>query len=399
MSTDKSNPENWRTATQLVRGGTLRSGFDETCEAIYMTSGYVYSSPEEAEAAFKGNVDRFVYSRYNNPTVSMFEHRLALLEGAKFCSGTASGMAAVFAALASQLKTGDRVVASRALFGSCHYVLTTLLPTYGITCELVDGTDLKQWEQALSRPTNAVFMETPSNPTLEIIDLKAVSEMAHKAGARVVLDNVFATPILQKPLQLGVDIVVYSSTKHIDGQGRAMGGAILTNDEEFAEDLLKPFIRNTGPSMSPFNAWLMLKGIETLDLRVERMSTNAHEVATFLESQPGISRVIYPELASHPQHTLAMAQMKSGSTVVSFEIPGGRDAAFKLLNGLGIIDISNNLGDSNSLITHPATTTHQRLKPEERAEIGVGDGLVRLSIGLEDPEDLKEDLARALKVL
>jgi len=399
MSTDKSNPENWRAATRMVRGGTRRSGFDETSEAIFMTSGYVYSSPEEAEAAFKGNVDRFVYSRYGNPTLSMFEQRLALLEGAKFCNGTASGMAAVFAALASQLKAGDRVVASRALFGSCHYIVSTLLPSYGIECEQVDGTDLKQWEQALSRPANAVFMETPSNPTLEIIDLKTVCDIAHAAGARVVLDNVFATPVLQKPLQLGVDIVVYSSTKHIDGQGRAMGGAILSNDEEFAEDLLKPFLRNTGPSMSPFNAWLMLKGIETLDLRVDRMSANALDVATFLEGRTGIDRVIYPELASHPQHELAMMQMKSGSTVVSFDVTGGRDGAFRLLNGLGIIDISNNLGDSKSLITHPATTTHQRLKPEERAEIGVGDGLIRLSVGLEDAEDLKEDLARALEVL
>jgi len=396
MSTNKSNPENWRAATQMVRGGTLRSAFDETSEAVYMTSGYVYASAEEAEAAFKGETDRFVYSRYNNPTVSMFEKRLALLEGAKFCNATASGMAAVFAALASQLKTGDRVVASRALFGSCHYVLTELLPSYGIECELVDGRDLSQWERALARPTKAVFMETPSNPTLEIIDLKAVCEMAHASGARVVLDNVFATPVLQKPLLLGVDIVVYSSTKHIDGQGRAMGGAILTNDEEFAQDLLKPFLRNTGPSMSPFNAWLMLKGLETLDLRVERMSANTLDVATFLESLPAIDRVIYPGLASHPQHALAMTQMKNGSTVVAFDLAGGRDAAFKVLNGLGIIDISNNLGDSKSLITHPATTTHQRLTPQDRAEIGVGDGLVRLSVGLEDVEDLKEDLAQAL---
>ncbi len=398
MSTDKTDPATWRPATQMVRGGTQRSAFDETGEAIYMTSGYVYASPEEAEAAFKGEIDRFVYSRYGNPTVAMFEQRLALLEGAKFCNGTASGMAAVFAALACQVKTGERIVASRALFGSCLYVICDLLPTWGVDFELVDGADLKQWERALAKPTRAVFMETPSNPTLEIIDIKAVCEMAHTSGARVVLDNVFATPVLQKPLQLGVDIVVYSSTKHIDGQGRAMGGAILSNDAEFATDLLKPFLRNTGPSMSPFNAWLMLKGLETLDLRVERMGANTLDVAIFLESQPGIGRVIYPGLASHPQHELAMAQMKSGSTVVSFEAPGGRDGAFKLLNGLGIIDISNNLGDSKSLITHPATTTHQRLKPQERAAMGISDGLIRLSVGLEDPEDLKEDLARALEL-
>ena len=395
MSTNKSDPDTWRAATQMVRGGTQRSQFDETGEAIFMTSGYVYSSPEEAEAAFKGEIDRFVYSRYNNPTVSMFEDRLALLEGAKFCNGTASGMAAVFAALGCQVKTGDRIVASRALFGSCLYIICDLLPTWGVDFELVDGTDLDQWERALAKPTKAVFMETPSNPTLEIIDLKAVCELAHKAGARVVLDNVFATPVLQKPLQLGVDVVVYSSTKHIDGQGRAMGGAILSNDKEFAEDLLKPFLRNTGPSISPFNAWLMLKGLETLDLRIERMSANALDVATFLEGQAGITRVIYPGLASHPQHQLAMTQMKSGSTVASFEVGGGRDEAFRVLNGVGIIDISNNLGDSKSLITHPATTTHQRLSPEERAAMGVGD-LIRLSIGLEDPEDLTEDLARAL---
>ncbi len=396
MSTDKSDPQSWRPATQMVRGGTQRSGFDETSEAIFMTSGYVYSSPEEAEAAFKGETDHFVYSRYGNPTVHMFEQRLALLEGAKYCNGTGSGMAAVFSALASQLKTGDRVVASRALFGSCHYILTVLLPTYGISCDLVDGTNLEQWQRALASPAQAVFMETPSNPTLEIIDIRAVSELAHKAGAKVVLDNVFATPVLQKPLELGVDIVVYSSTKHIDGQGRAMGGAILSNDEEFAMDQLKPFLRNTGPSLSPFNAWLMLKGLETLDLRVERMSANALEIAAFLESQATVERVYYPGLASHPQFDLAMAQMKSGSTVISFAVPGGRDGAFKLLNGLGIIDISNNLGDSKSLITHPATTTHQRLKPQERADMGIGDGLVRLSVGLEDVEDLKDDLAAAL---
>ncbi len=399
MSPDKIDPETWRPATQLVRGGMMRSGFDETSEALYMTSGYVYASPEEAEAAFKGETDHFVYSRYGNPTLAMFEQRLAAVEGAKFCNGVASGMAAVFAALACQAKTGDRIVASRALFGSCHYVISELLPNYGIEFELVDGRDLGQWERALASPVKAVFMETPSNPRLEIIDLKAVCEMAHEAGARVVLDNVFATPVLQKPLRLGVDIVVYSSTKHIDGQGRAMGGAILSNDEQFAQDLLKPFLRNTGPAMSPFNAWLMLKGMETLDLRVERMSANALDVAAFLESRPGIERVFYPGLASHPQHELAMAQMKSGSTVVSFDVAGGREPAFRLLNGLGIIDISNNLGDSKSLITHPATTTHHRLKPEQRAAMGVGDGLIRLSIGLEDADDLKEDLGRALERL
>ncbi|NQU57462.1 MAG: aminotransferase class I/II-fold pyridoxal phosphate-dependent enzyme, partial [Rhodospirillales bacterium] len=361
MTTKKTDPQNWRPATQLVRGGLERSQFDETSEAIFMTSGYVYSSPEEAEQAFKGEKDRFVYSRYANPTVAMLEERLGLLEGAKFCNATASGMSAVFAALASQLKTGDRVVASRALFGSCHYIITELLPTYGIEGVLVDGSDLGQWARALSQPTNAVFLETPSNPTLEIIDIRAVCELAHKAGASVVIDNAFATPVLQKPLELGADVVIYSTTKHIDGQGRSMGGAILSNDQEFAEEKLKPFLRNTGPSASPFNAWLQLKGLETLDLRVEKMAANALEVAQFLETLNGINKVLYPGLESHPQHKLAMTQMKSGSTIVSFQVPGGRDGAFKFLNGVDIIDISNNLGDSKSLITHPATTTHQRL--------------------------------------
>lgn len=399
MATKKSDPHNWRPATQLVRGGTERSQFDETSEAIFMTSGYVYESPEEAEQAFKGEKDRFVYSRYANPTVAMLEERLGLLEGAKFCNATASGMSAVFAALACQLKTGDRVVASRALFGSCHYIITELLPTYGIEGVLVDGCDMQQWEAALSRPTNAVFLETPSNPTLEIIDIKAVSELAHQAGACVIIDNAFATPVLQKPLELGADVVIYSTTKHIDGQGRSMGGAILCNDEEFAEDKLKPFLRNTGPSASPFNAWLQLKGLETLDLRVGKMAENALEIATFLEGRNGIESVFYPGLESHPQHDLAMSQMKSGSTIVSFDVPGGRDGAFKLLNGVAIIDISNNLGDSKSLITHPATTTHQRLTPEERTAMGIGDGMIRLSVGLEDVEDLKQDLERALKAM
>jgi O-succinylhomoserine sulfhydrylase len=399
MASNKSDPHNWRPATQLVRGGTVRSQFDETSEALFMTSGYVYASPEEAEQAFKGEKDRFVYSRYANPTVAMLEERLGLLEGAKFCNATASGMSAVFAALACQLKSGDRVVASRALFGSCHYIITVVLPTFGIEGVLVDGSDMKQWQAALSQPTNAVFLETPSNPTLEIIDIKAVSELAHKAGASVIIDNAFATPVLQKPLNLGADVVIYSTTKHIDGQGRSMGGAILSNDQEFAEDKLKPFLRNTGPSASPFNAWLQLKGLETLDLRVGKMAASALEVAAFLEGLKGIESVIYPGLESHPQHNLAMSQMISGSTIVSFEVPGGRDGAFKFLNGVDIIDISNNLGDSKSLITHPGTTTHQRLSTEERAAMGIGDGLIRLSLGLEDVDDLKEDLEAALKIM
>jgi len=396
MGTEKTKSEKWRQQTALVRGGTERTHFDETSEGLFMTSGYIYSSAEEAEAAFKGEKDRFVYSRYANPTVSMFEQRLALLEGAQFCNATASGMSAVHAALACQLRAGDRVVASRALFGSCHYIISELLPNFGVETEFVDGADLSQWETALSSPANAVFLETPSNPALEIIDIEAVSDLAHKAGARVVIDNVFATPVLQKPLQLGADIVVYSATKHIDGQGRAMGGAILTNDGDFIEDNLKPFLRNTGPSISPFNAWTLLKGLETVALRVERMAQNAKEVAEFLESHATVKRTIYPGLPSHPQHDLAMKQMKNGSTLVSFEVSGGREGAFSVLNNVGLIDISNNLGDAKSLITHPATTTHQRLESEERAQMGIGDGLIRLSVGLEDVEDLKEDLAHAL---
>jgi O-succinylhomoserine sulfhydrylase len=328
----------------------------------------------------------------------MLEKRLGLLEGATYCNATASGMSAVFAALGCQLKTGDRVVASRALFGSCHYIITELLPSFGIEGVLVDGADLDQWDIALAKPTNAVFLETPSNPTLGIINIKAVSERAHRAGACVVVDNVFATPVLQKPLQLGADVVVYSSTKHIDGQGRSMGGAILSNDEGFAQEKLKPFLRNTGPSASPFNAWLQLKGLETLDLRVGKMAANALEIAHFLENREGIEKVIYPGLESHPQFALARAQMVSGSTIVAFEVLGARRGAFKFLNGINIIDISNNLGDTKSLITHPATTTHQRLSDEERAMMGIEDGLIRLSVGLEDVEDLKEDLEHALKV-
>jgi len=394
---DNDNSSSWRPATQLVRGGTQRSSFDETSEAVYLTSGYVYSSAEEAEMTFKGEKERHIYSRYSNPSVKMFEDRLALLEGADICFATASGMAAMFAALASQLKAGDRVVASKALFGSCLYVIADQLPKFGIETELVDGTDLDQWARALSKPTNCVFMETPSNPTLEVINLPAVAEMAHKAGARVIVDNVFATPILQKPLELGADIVMYSTTKHIDGQGRTLGGAILTNDRTYFEGQLEPFVRHTGPAMSAFNAWVLLKGLETLELRVTRHCQNAAKVAAFLEGQQAVSKVLYPGLASHPQHDLAIKQMASGGTMVSFEIDGGKAAAFSFLNALGLIDISNNLGDAKSLTTHPATTTHQRLSDEDKAHLGISPGLVRLSVGLEDAEDLMEDLEQALK--
>jgi O-succinylhomoserine sulfhydrylase len=395
----KDTNENWRAATQLVRGGTQRSGFDETSEAIFMTSGYVYDTAEDAEQAFKGEKERYIYGRYGNPTVTMFEERLGLLEGAKHCVATASGMAAVFAALASQVKAGDRVVASRALFGSCHYIVDELLPKYGVHTNFVDGTDLIQWERALSEPTAAVFLETPSNPTLEIIDLERVAEMAHVAGARLIVDNVFATPILQHPLELGADIVMYSATKHIDGQGRTLGGAILTNDDEFIDDHLTPFMRHTGPAVSPMNAWVLLKGIETLKIRVDRHCRSAGIIAEFLADHDGISRVLYPGLENHPQYDLAQKQMAEGGTMVTFEVTGGKAEAFRFLNALNIVDISNNLGDAKSLTTHPATTTHQRLSEEDRAHLGITDGMIRLSVGLEDCEDLLEDLDQALKAM
>ena len=385
-----------RPATQLVRGGLNRSAFAETCEAIYMTSGYIYENAEQAERAFKGDEKRYIYSRYANPTVTMLETRLALLEGTKFCRATASGMAAVFASLISQLKAGDRVVASRALFGSCHFIISDLLPRYGIKTEFVDGTDLGQWKKALRRKTACVFLETPSNPTLEIIDLVAVAELAHKAGARLVVDNVFATPLLQKPIEFGADLVVYSTTKHMDGQGRSLGGAILGNDEEFFDDQLTPFFRHTGPTPSPFNSWLVLKGLETMDLRVRQHCANALSVAQFLSDHKRVKRVLYPGLESHPQYALASAQMSAGGTVVAFEFRGGRKKAFRFLNALGMVDISNNLSDTKSLITHPETTTHHRLTREERAALGIGSGLVRLSVGLEHIEDLTEDLGAAL---
>ncbi len=386
---------NWRPQTQAVRGGLRRSEFGETSEALFLTSGYVYDCAEDAEAAFKGDLKRFMYSRFSNPTVAMFEERLRLIEGAEACRATATGMAAVFAALLCQLRTGDRVVASRALFGSCQFIVTELLPRYGIETVTVDGSDLEQWKTALAKKTRAVFLETPSNPALEIIDLAAVSDLAHAAGARVVVDNVFATPVLQRPLRFGADIVVYSATKHIDGQGRCLGGAIL-GPATFCNDELTPFFRNTGPSMSPFNAWVLLKGLETLDMRIAQHCHNAQAVAEFLAGQAHVRRVLYPGLANHPQHELAMRQMKAGGSIVSFEVAGGKAAAFRALNALELIDISNNLGDAKSLICHPATTTHQRIPAEERARMGIGEALVRLSVGLEDVEDLKADLAQAL---
>jgi O-succinylhomoserine sulfhydrylase len=395
MPATSPTPDTARLNTLLVHGGTLRSQHMETSEAIYMTSGYVYGSAEEAESAFTNDGSRFVYSRYANPTVSMFEERLRLLEGAEACRATASGMAAVFAALASLLKAGDRLVASRALFGSCLHIVKQILPRYGIETEVVDGRDLDAWRRALSRPAKAVFCETPSNPTLELVDLKAVADLTHKAGGLLIVDNVFATPLLQKPLALGADVVVYSATKHIDGQGRSLGGAIL-GSRAFMNDHLAPFLRHTGPALSPFNAWLMVKGLETLTLRVHQHCKNAAEVAAVLDKHPKVVRTLYPGLESHPQRELARRQMTSGGNLVAFITAGGKAGAFRFQNALRIVKLSNNLGDSKSLITHPATTTHQKLSPEDKQILGIDAGLVRLSVGLEDAADVIEDLDRAL---
>jgi O-succinylhomoserine sulfhydrylase len=384
-----------RPDTLAVRGGLSRSNFDETSEALFLTSGYVYSSAEDAEAAFKDEIDHFVYSRYGNPTVHMFQERMRLLEGTEACFATATGMAAVFVALGALLGQGDRVVSSRSLFGSCFVVLDEILPRWGVESVFVDGTDLDQWREALSVPTAAVFFESPSNPMQELVDMRAVCELAHAAGAKVVVDNVFGTPVFSKPLEWGADVIVYSATKHIDGQGRTLGGAVL-GTSEFINGPVKNLMRHTGPSMSPFNAWVLLKGLETLSLRVERMSNSALVVARALEAHPKISRVLYPWLESHPQHELAKRQMYGGGTVVTFELAGGKDEAFTMMNALEVVDISNNLGDAKSMITHPATTTHRRLSPEARLAVGITDGVCRVSVGLEDVRDLVEDLERAL---
>ena len=388
---------NWRAATRLVHSGTSRSEFGETSEAMYLTQGFVYDSAEAAEARFAGDEDGYIYSRYGNPTVTMFEQRMCALEGAEAALATASGMGAVSAALLCQLKAGDHIVAARALFGSCRWVVEKLAPQFGIESTLVDGTDLDAWKAAMQPNTKVCFLESPTNPTLELVDIAAVADLAHENGAKLVVDNVFATPILQRPLELGADIVTYSATKHIDGQGRSLGGAVLSNDAHFMEKQLTPFYRNTGPSLSPFNAWVLLKGLETMDLRVGRQCENALTIATFLEGQSAIERVLYPGLKSHPQFDLAMTQMSGrGSTVVAFEVKGGKAEAFKTINALNIIDIANNLGDAKSLITHPATTTHQRLSDAERETMGIQPNLVRLSVGIEDVQDLIDDLAQAL---
>ena len=387
----------WRPATKLVHAGTLRSQFGETSEAIFLNSGYVYTSAEQAEARFTGDEEGFVYSRYANPTVAMFEARMCALEGAPAARGTASGMAAVAASLLCHLKAGDHVVSARALFGSCRYIVEDLLPRFGIETTLVDGRDLGAWETAVKPNTRAFFFETPTNPVLELVDIEGVSALGKKAGALVVVDNVFATPLLQRPMPLGADIVVYSATKHIDGQGRCLGGVVL-GPQEYIEEKLHNYLKHTGPSLSPFNAWVMLKGLETLPLRVERHCASAATIADFLAERPEVARVFYPGRADHPQAALAKKQMAGGGPMVSFEIKGDKQTAFRFQNALRLFKISNNLGDAKSLVTHPATTTHQRLSPKARAELGIFDRTVRLSIGLEDVEDLKADLEQAFVV-
>ncbi len=386
----------WRPATRMVHGGTTRSQFGETSEAMYLTQGFIYDSAEAAEARFKGEEDGFIYSRYANPTVDMFEKRMCALEGAEDARATASGMAAVSAALLSQVRAGDHVLAARALFGSCRWVVETLLPQIGVETTLIDGTDLANWQEAVQPNTKAFFLESPTNPTLEVIDIAGVCDIANSVGACVVVDNVFATPLFQKPLELGAHVVVYSATKHIDGQGRCLGGIVLS-DKEWIDENLHDFFRHTGPSMSPFNAWTLLKGLETLPLRVRQQTESAAKIADYLAQHGSIQRVIYPGRADHPQADIVAKQMSGGSTLIAFEITGGKRAAFDFENALRTIRISNNLGDAKSLITHPATTTHKNLTEEARAELGISDGTVRLSVGLEDVDDLIEDIEAALK--
>jgi O-succinylhomoserine sulfhydrylase len=390
-----SKSKTYHPETRLVHAGTLRSQFGETSEALFLTQGYIYPSAEECEARFSGKKPGYVYSRYSNPTLSMFEQRMAALEGAEAARATATGMAAVTTALMGQVRAGDHVVAARALFGSCLWVIEEWLPRFGVTSTLVDGTDLDAWKRAVQKNTKAFFMETPTNPTLEVYDIAAVADIAHNAGAKLVVDNVFATPLFQQPLELGADCVVYSATKHIDGQGRVLGGVILAS-EKFIMDHVHQIIRQTGPSLSPFNAWVLLKGLETLPVRVQRQTETAGAVANALAGHKKISRLIYPGRSDHPQAAVIAKQMKAGSTLCTFEVKDGKDGAFRFLNALKLIGITNNLGDAKSLITHPTTTTHQRLTPAQRAALGIGDGLVRFSAGLEHPDDVIEDLLTAL---
>ncbi|WP_076864190.1 O-succinylhomoserine sulfhydrylase [Bradyrhizobium mercantei] len=386
----------FRPETRLVHGGTLRSQFGETSEGLFLTQGYVYDTAEQCEARFKGQDPGFIYSRYSNPTIAMFERRMIELEGAEAARSTATGMAAVTTAILAPLKAGDHVVASKALFGSCLYVVQDLLPRYGIETTLVDGLDLDQWQRALRPNTKTFFLESPTNPTLDVLDIGAIAKIAHSGGARLIVDNVFATPIWQSPLSLGADVVVYSATKHIDGQGRCLGGVILSS-EAFIAEHIHNFMRQTGPSLSPFNAWVLLKGLETLGVRVRAQTENAAKIAEALAKHPKITRLVYPGRPDHPQAATVKKQMGAGSTLVGFEVKDGKAGAFRCLNALKISRISNNLGDAKSLVTHPATTTHQRLAPEARAELGISEGFIRFSAGLEHPDDLIEDFERALE--
>src|SRR5712675_1758786 len=386
----------YRPETRLVHGGTLRSQFGETSEALFLTQGFVYDTAEQCEARFKGEDPGYIYSRFSNPTTGMFEQRMIELEGAEAARSTATGMAAVTTAILAPLRTGDHVVASKAMFGSCRYVVEDLLPRYGIQSTLVDGLDLDQWQRAMRPNTKSCFLESPTNPTLDVLDIPSIAEIAHHAGARLIVDNVFATPIWQSPLVLGADVVVYSATKHIDGQGRCLGGIILSS-EQFIADHIHTFLRQTGPSMSPFNAWVLLKGLETLAIRVRAQTETAARVADALATHPKISKLLYPGRDDHPQAAVVKKQMRAGSTLVGFEVKGGKAAAFRCLNALKLSRISNNLGDAKSLVTHPSTTTHQRLTPEARAELGISEGFIRFSAGLEHPDDLIEDLTAALE--
>jgi O-succinylhomoserine sulfhydrylase len=386
----------FRPETRLVHGGTLRSEFGETSEGLFLTQGYVYESAELCEARFKGEDPGYIYSRYSNPTIAMFERRMIELEGAEAGRSAATGMAAVTTAILAPLKAGDHVVAAKQLFGSCRYVVEDVLPRYGIQSTLIDGLNLDEWQRAVKPNTKSFFLESPTNPTLDVLDIPAIAEIAHAAGARLIVDNVFATPIWQSPLTLGADVVVYSATKHIDGQGRCLGGMILSS-EAFIAEHLHNFMRQTGPSISPFNAWVLLKGLETLAVRVRAQTENAARIADALATHPKISRLVYPGREDHPQAAVVRKQMRAGSTLVGFEVKGGKAGAFRFLNELKLARISNNLGDAKSLVTHPATTTHQRLTPDARAELGISEGFVRFSAGLEHPDDLIEDLTAALE--
>ena len=380
--------------TDAVRAGLARSGFGETSEALYLNSGFTYSSAQEAFDSFADETDHYLYSRFHNPTVEMFEKRLAAIEGAEYCVATGSGMSAMFASIACLVRAGDHVVASAAMFSSCHVVLTEILPKWGVTIELVKGNDPAIWAAALSKPTKVVFIESPSNPLMEIVDIRMVSDLAHKVGATVIVDNVMASPVLQKPLELGADVVMYSATKHIDGQGRVIAGAVLGSFSYIHESLV-PFIRHTGPTLSPFNAWVLLKSLETMEMRVQRMCQNAQKIAEFFETRKEIKSVKYPGLKSHPDYAIVQKQMSGGGSTIGIEFAGSQKDAFKFMDSLRIIDISNNLGDSKSLITHPSSTTHRRLSPEVQAEMGITPSVLRLSVGLEHVDDLIKDLTQA----